>query len=269
MVERACRRLEQESERIGLDVLARELGLSSFHLQRTFKNVMGITPRQYSEACRTQRFREGVQGGASVTAAMYDAGYGSSSRLYEKAQAELGMTPATYGRGGRDTRINYAITDTPLGKLIVATTGKGICAVRLGDSAIELESELRDEYPAAEFEVNDGLLTAAVDQIVDHLNGRLPQIELPLDIRATAFQRQVWQALRSIPVGETRSYSDIARQIERPGAVRAVARACASNPVALVIPCHRVIREDKSVGGYRWGIDRKRQLLARERGDVK
>ena len=265
MIERACRLLEQGDERVGLDGLSRELGQSSFHLQRTFKNVMGITPRQYAEACRTARFREGVQSGASVTAAMYDAGYGSSSRLYEKAQAELGMTPATYSRGGRDMTISYAIADSPLGKLIVAATSKGICAVRLGDSAVELERDLRNEYPAAQIEEDHGPLTEAVSQIIDHLNAKLPRIELALDLRATAFQRQVWEALRSIPFGETRSYSDIAKQIGRPKAVRAVARACATNPVALIIPCHRVVREDKTLGGYRWGIERKEKLLASER----
>jgi AraC family transcriptional regulator of adaptative response/methylated-DNA-[protein]-cysteine methyltransferase len=267
-VQRACRLLEQSDERVGLDGLSRELGQSSFHLQRTFKNVMGITPRQYAEACRTARFRAGVQGGASVTAAMYDAGYGSSSRLYEKAQAELGMTPATYSRGGRDVTISYAIADSPLGKLIVAATSKGICAVRLGDSAVELERDLRDEYPAAQIEGDDGPLAEALGQIIDHLNAKVPRIELPLDIRATAFQRQVWEALRSIPRGETRSYTDIAKQIGRPKAVRAVARACATNPVALIIPCHRVVREDKTLGGYRWGIERKKKLLEVEREDL-
>jgi AraC family transcriptional regulator of adaptative response/methylated-DNA-[protein]-cysteine methyltransferase len=249
--------------------LSDQLGLSPFHFQRTFKSIMGLTPRQYAEACRANRFRDGVHKGEKITAAMYAAGYGSSSRLYERAEAELGMTPATYGRGGPRTRIKYAITDSPLGKLLVAGTDKGICAVRLGDSAATLESDLSKEYAAARIEKDEKRFTAVLEQIIDYLAAKLPRLELPLDIRATAFQRQVWEALRAIPLGETRSYSEVAREIGKPTSVRAVARACATNPVALVIPCHRVIREDQSLGGYRWGLERKKKLLASEQEAVR
>jgi AraC family transcriptional regulator, regulatory protein of adaptative response / methylated-DNA-[protein]-cysteine methyltransferase len=265
LVQRACRLIEeQEDEKLSLEALSKQLGLSSFHLQRTFKQVIGISPRQYAEACRTDRFRTNVRSGDSVTMAMYAAGYGSSSRLYERAGSELGMTPATYGRRGIQTTIHYTVAKSPLGYLLVAATSKGICSVRLGDSVAELDESLRSEYEAAEIRKDDKTLSSAVKQILDHLDSKQPHLDLPLDIRATAFQRQVWEALRSIPYGETRSYGEVARAIGQPKAVRAVARACATNPVALVIPCHRVIREDKSLGGYRWGIDRKKKLLAKE-----
>jgi len=265
MVQEACRLIEQnEDETTTLDALSRQLGLSSFHLQRTFKSIMGITPRQYAESCRTNRFKSSVRNGESVTAAMYDAGYGSSSRLYERAAAELGMTPATYSRAGRETKINYTIVESALGYLLVAATDKGVCMVRLGDTAAALESDLQKEFAAAKIGRNNKELEKAVTQILDHLAGKQPRLDLPLDIQATAFQRQVWEALRSIPYGATRSYSEIAKEIGQPKAVRAVARACATNPVALVIPCHRVIREDRSLGGYRWGLERKKKLLEKE-----
>jgi len=265
MVQEACRLIEQnEDETTTLDALSRQLGLSSFHLQRTFKSIMGITPRQYAESCRTNRFKSSVRSGESVTAAMYYAGYGSSSRLYERAAAELGMTPATYSRAGRETKINYTIVESALGYLLVAATDKGVCMVRLGDTAAALESDLQKEFAAAKIGRNNKELEIAVTQIIDHLAGKQPRLDLPLDIQATAFQRQVWEALRSIPYGATRSYSEIAKEIGQPKAVRAVARACATNPVALVIPCHRVIREDRSLGGYRWGLERKKKLLEKE-----
>jgi len=265
MVRRACRLIEQsEDETTTLDTLSRQLGLSSFHLQRTFKSIMGITPRQYAESCRTNRFKSSIRSGESVTAAMYDAGYSSSSRLYERAAAELGMTPATYSRAGRQTIISYTIAESTLGHLLVAATDKGICTVRLGDSAAALEADLHKEFAAAEIGTNNKELDNAVKQILDHLAGKQPRLDLPVDIQATAFQRQVWEALRAIPYGATRSYSEIAKEIGQPKAVRAVARACATNPVALVVPCHRVIREDRSLGGYRWGLERKKKLLERE-----
>lgn len=265
MVQRACRYIEtHHGETIDLSTLGDHLGLSSFHLQRTFKNIMGITPRQYAEAFRTNKFKTNVRRGESITDAMYDAGFGSSSRLYERATAELGMTPATYGRGGRGAHINYTIVPSPLGNLLIAATEKGICAVRLGNSETELESDLRREYPAAHVERNDGSLRDWVRAILNHLAGKQPRLDLPLDIQATAFQRRVWEALRSIPYGSTRSYGEVAESIGWPAAVRAVARACATNPVALVIPCHRVIRGDKSLGGYRWGLERKEALLEKE-----
>jgi AraC family transcriptional regulator of adaptative response/methylated-DNA-[protein]-cysteine methyltransferase len=267
MVRRACALIEelQKEGSVDLTTLGTRLGVSSFHLQRTFKSIMGVTPRQYAEARRISGFKASVREGDSITAAMYDAGFGSSSRLYERATAELGMTPATYARGGRGLAVNYAVAACPFGKLLVAATEKGICAVRLGDSATVLETDLRNEFPAAHIERHNEPLGEWVREIIQHLEGGRPNLELPLDVRATAFQRQVWEVLQKIPYGSTRSYGEVAQAIGRPTAVRAVARACATNPVALVIPCHRVIREDKSLGGYRWGLERKKKLLAQER----
>jgi AraC family transcriptional regulator of adaptative response/methylated-DNA-[protein]-cysteine methyltransferase len=200
---------------------------------------------------------------------MYDAGYGSSSRLYERAPAQLGMTPADYRRGGKGVKISYTTAGCSLGRLLVAGTAKGVCSVRLGDSDAELERNLQMEYPAAEINRDDKALSKWVEELLSHLDGERPHLDLPLDVQATAFQWSVWEKLREIPYGTTRSYGDVARAIGRPTATRAVARACATNPVALVIPCHRVIREDKGLGGYRWGIERKQKLLARERSAAK
>jgi len=265
MTQRVCRLIEEsEGEPVTLAALSEQLGVSSFHLQRTFKSVMGITPKHYAETWRVNKFKQGVRKGEAVTSAIYDAGFGSSSRLYESAAARLGMTPATYGKGGRGAVINYAIVDSPLGRLLVAATGKGVCSVMLGDSDVSLKADLLKEFPAAEIGHDEKLLRSSANAIVEHLKHNSPHINLPLDIRATAFQRQVWEQLRAIPYGETYSYSEVAKAIGQQKAVRAVARACATNPVALVIPCHRVIREDKSLGGYRWGLERKKKLLERE-----
>jgi AraC family transcriptional regulator of adaptative response/methylated-DNA-[protein]-cysteine methyltransferase len=267
LVRRTCELIKelQEEGTVNLTTLGRRLGVSSFHLQRTFKSIMGVTPRQYAEARRISGFKASVREGESIAGAMYDAGFGSSSRLYERATAELGMTPATYARGGQGMRINFAISECSFGQLLVAATERGICAVRLGDSASGLETDLRNEFFAAQLERHEEPLGQWVKQIVEHLAGGRPNLDLPLDVRATAFQRSVWEALQRIPYGSTSSYSEVAKAIGRPTAVRAVARACATNPVALVIPCHRVIREDQSLGGYRWGLERKKKLLARER----
>jgi AraC family transcriptional regulator of adaptative response/methylated-DNA-[protein]-cysteine methyltransferase len=240
--------------------------MSPYHLQRVFKRIVGVSPREYREALRVGEFKSRVKKGESVTSALYEAGYGSSSRLYENAGGRLGMTPAAYRRGGRGVSINYTIAGCPLGRLLVAATEKGVCSVRLGDSDKELEAALRTEYSEAEINRDDKTLGEWVGALVDHLQGKHPRLDLPLDVQATAFQWSVWQKLKEIPYGCTRSYSEVARAIGRPSAVRAVARACATNPVALVIPCHRVVREDQSLGGYRWGIERKRALLERERG---
>jgi AraC family transcriptional regulator of adaptative response/methylated-DNA-[protein]-cysteine methyltransferase len=265
-----CRIIEEnEGEPVSLSALGAQLGVSSFHLQRTFKSVMGITPKDYAETCRVNRFKQGVRKGDAITSAMYDAGFGSSSRLYESASAQLGMTPATYGKGGRGATINYAIVGTPLGRLLVAATEKGVCSVMLGDSEAALEADLLREFPAAEIRHDEKPLRSAVKTIVEHLKSKSPRIDLPLDIQATAFQRQVWEQLRAIPYGQTHSYSEVAKAMGQEKAVRAVARACATNPVALVIPCHRVIREDKSLGGYRWGLERKKRLLEREKARAK
>jgi AraC family transcriptional regulator, regulatory protein of adaptative response / methylated-DNA-[protein]-cysteine methyltransferase len=266
MVQRVCRLIEaREGEPVTLAMLSEQLGVSSFHLQRTFKSIMGITPKQYIDACRIQKFKTQVRDGDSITAAMYEAGFSSSSRLYSRAPSELGMTPATYGRGGRGAVIHYAIAQCPLGRLLVAATERGVCAVRLGDSDEALQSDLRNEYPAADIKHSQAAVEKSVQLLLDYLRGEQPRLELPLDIQATAFQWKVWEKLRAIPLGETRSYGEVAKALGKPGAVRAVARACASNPVALVIPCHRVIREDQSLGGYRWGLERKRRLLDNER----
>jgi AraC family transcriptional regulator of adaptative response/methylated-DNA-[protein]-cysteine methyltransferase len=263
----ACRHIEEHGdEPLTLQALAARVGLSPYHLQRVFKRIVGVSPREYREALRVDKFKSRVKKGESVTSALYEAGYGSSSRLYENAGGRLGMTPAAYRRGGRGASISYTIAGCPLGRLLVAATEKGVCAVRIGDSDKELETALRTEYSEAEIHRDDKSLGEWVGALVDHLRGKHPRLDLPLDVQATAFQWSVWQKLKEIPYGSTRSYSEVARAIGRPSAVRAVARACATNPVALVIPCHRVVREDQSLGGYRWGIDRKRALLERERG---
>jgi AraC family transcriptional regulator of adaptative response/methylated-DNA-[protein]-cysteine methyltransferase len=265
MAQAVCRIIEEsEGEAVSLAALSEQLGVSSFHLQRTFKSVMGITPKDYAESGRVKRFKQGVRQGEGVTTAMYDAGFGSSSRLYETASSELGMTPATYGKGGRGAVINYAVVETTLGQLLVAATDKGVCSVKLGDSEAGLEADLFAEFPAANIHRDEKPLRSAVKGIVDHLKSKTPRIDLPLDIQATAFQRQVWEQLRAIPYGQTHSYSEVAKAMGQEKAVRAVARACATNPVALVIPCHRVIREDKTLGGYRWGLERKKRLLETE-----
>lgn len=265
MARQVCHLIEEnQGESITLARLSKETGVSAFHLQRTFKNIMGISPAQYAEMRRINRFKQSVRDGESIASATYGAGFGSSSRLYEGAAAQLGMTPATYGKGGRGAVINYAIVECELGMLLVAATEKGVCAVKLGDSVAELELDLLNEFSAAEVRRNETLLAPSVQVILDHLSDTRPHIDLPLDIRATAFQKQVWEQLRRIPVGETYSYTDVAKAIGQEKAVRAVARACASNPVALVIPCHRVIRENHSLGGYRWGLERKRKLLQAE-----
>lgn len=265
MVKRACRIIEDQAEgALSLSDLSAQLNISPYHLQRTFKKVMGVTPRGYATAQRMSQFKSRIKEGESVTDAMYNAGYGSSSRLYEKADSELGMTPAAYHRGGAGTLISYTVVSCPLGHLLVARTERGLCAVRLGDTESELEAALFAEFPTAEIRRDDTALSESIEALLRHLDGQQISPDLPLDVKATAFQRRVWEELRRIPYGSTNSYSDIARKIGQPTAVRAVARACATNPVALVIPCHRVIREDGSLSGYRWGLERKRKLLARE-----
>jgi AraC family transcriptional regulator, regulatory protein of adaptative response / methylated-DNA-[protein]-cysteine methyltransferase len=238
---------------------------SQFHLQRLFKKFMGITPRQYAEARRTARFKANLKSGRSVTDAIYEAGYGSSSRVYENASAQLGMTPATYGKGGKGMTIHYTVAECPLGLLLVAATGKGICSVTLGDDAQGLAATLHAEFPQADIaHDDDARLRAPVAALLAHLAGQTPHPDLPLDVQGTAFQKRIWDELRRIPYGQTASYGEIARRTGQPTATRAVARACATNPAALVTPCHRVIRENGDLGGYRWGVERKRQLLERE-----
>ncbi|HJU89808.1 MAG TPA: bifunctional DNA-binding transcriptional regulator/O6-methylguanine-DNA methyltransferase Ada [Gemmatimonadaceae bacterium] len=248
-----------------LRALATSSRVSPYHLLRTFKRTMGITPREYAEARRMNRLRGRLRSGASITHALYDTGFSSSSRLYERAPAQLGMTPAAYRNGGVNERVSFTIADSPLGRLLVAATERGVCMVSLGDEDSALERVLHAELPAAELERDDDALTARVGAIVDYLRGEEPHLDLPLDIRATAFQRRVWQALREIPYGATRTYAEVARAIGTPTAHRAVARACATNPVPLVIPCHRVVRSDGEMGGYRLGAGRKKLLLEMEK----
>jgi len=265
-VERACALIDAgEGQSITLAELADHVGLSPWHLQRLFTRAMGVSPRDYAEARRSRRFRDALRNGESVAEATYGAGYGSSSRVYERTGEKLGMTPASYAKGGKGARIAYAIVESPLGRLLVAATARGVCFVSLGDSDAALEAVLAEEFPLAEeLRRDEALIAPAVEALLDHLAGRTPHVELPLDVRATAFQRRVWQELMAIPPGETRSYSEIAAALGLPKAQRAVGRACATNPVAIVIPCHRALRVDGALAGYRWGVEVKRKLLRRE-----
>jgi AraC family transcriptional regulator, regulatory protein of adaptative response / methylated-DNA-[protein]-cysteine methyltransferase len=264
-IRRACVYLANVEGHPSLATLAARLGGSPYHFQRNFRRLVGVTPREYADACRLRRVKRRLRAGADVTGAMFDAGYGSSSRFYERAAPKLGMTPSTYRRGGAGMNIRYTIVDSSLGRLLVASTSRGVCAVAMGSSDAELERALAREYPAASITPDSGVLAKWTEAILAHLTGRRPRLDLPLDVQATAFQWQVWKALAAIPYGETRSYREIAATIGRPRAARAVARACAANPVALAIPCHRVVPADGSSGGYRWGMGRKKALLASER----
>lgn len=255
-------------EAVSLATLARVSGLSAFHLQRRFKQALGVSPREYQSACRADRFRHELRAGRDVAAATYEAGYGSPSRVYEASPTGRGMSPATYRRGGAGAEIGFVTVRVPLGWLLVASTAAGICAVKLGDSARALEAELRDEFPHATIEADAIVKPDWITSIVDSLGGTRRGIDLPLDVRGTAFQWRVWRALQRIAPGETQSYSDVARAIGQPAAVRAVARACATNPVCLVIPCHRVVGKDGGLGGYRWGVSRKARLLKDEKSKV-
>ena len=258
---RARKLLDDSDTTLTLQELSRRVGLSAFHLQRLFKRATGLSPREYQSARRTQHVKARLRDGADVTTSLYDAGYGSPSRLYESARRQFGMTPAAYGKGGAGERIAFTTADCPLGVMLAAATHRGVCAVRFGEDGSQLECELREEFHAAEIHRDEDALRDCVNAILPALEGNAAFIDLPLDIRATAFQRKVWGALRRIPAGETRSYREIARQIGDPSATRAVARACASNPVAVVIPCHRVVRENGDLSGYRWGVQRKQKLL--------
>jgi AraC family transcriptional regulator of adaptative response/methylated-DNA-[protein]-cysteine methyltransferase len=263
-VAQAQRLLDEAESTPTLGELGEAVGMSPFHLQRVFKRATGLSPREYAAARRTERLKAALRRGKDVTNALYDAGYGSSRALYARAQEHLGMSPATYRRGGAGQQIAYAIEDSPLGRLLVAATDKGICALRFGDDDTSLERELRTEFPQATLARDASAVRPYVRPVVDHLQGQHTQLELPLDVQASAFQQRVWAALRDIPYGQTRSYSQLAQMIGEPSAVRAVARACATNPVALVVPCHRVVRTGGALGGYRWGLERKRALLERE-----
>ncbi len=262
---RVCELLGSE-DLYSLEDLAEEVGLSPYHLQRSFKEIIGVSPKKYSEAKRMERFKSELRERGDVTAAMYDAGFGSSSRLYEKAAENMGMTPAAYKKGGQGVTINYSITDCELGRILVARTIKGLCNVAFADDDASLEENLRREYPNAEVVKDAKVLKGFVDELLTHLSGEKKRLDLPLDIQATAFQMKVWELLRKIPYGETVTYSQIAEQLGDMKKVRAVAQACANNRVAVVIPCHRVVGKDGKLTGYRWGVERKKALLQAEKG---
>jgi len=255
-------------ERITLELLGGESGLSPYHLQRKFKEIIGLTPAQYIRARKSERLKDELKRGETVSRATFGAGYGSSSRVYGTADAQLGMTPATYKRGGEGMHIDYAIARTSLGALLVGATPRGVCAVTLGDDASALEAALAHEYPAAtraRVTAPSSALASWVEEIVAAMDGGRARSDIPIDVQASAFQWKVWRELQKIPLGETRSYSEIASAIGSPKAVRAVASACASNRVAVVVPCHRAVRLDGGLGGYRWGVERKKRLLEKER----
>src|SRR2546425_4931671 len=265
IVKSICRYMEQHrDEPLTLERLASAFHLSPFHLQRRFKAVLGITPRAYADSCRLTSLKRNLQAGHSVTRAMYDAGYSSSSRLYERTASQLGMTPDKYRRGAIAASIRYTCTDSLLGRMLVAATQKGICAIQFADSDDELNEGLKREFPFAARRRGGNALQTWTQTLLQQMGGQKLNSSLPLDIRATAFQRRVWSYLQSIPFGATRSYSQVAKAIGKPSASRAVARACATNPVAVVIPCHRVVRESGEMGGYRWGVERKQALLEME-----
>ena len=265
---RACRLIEAailDAEDIpSLDNLAGEAGLSRFHFHRVFKEVTGVTPKAYAAAFKSSRIKAELTKGGSVTAAIYEAGYNSSSRFYETATARLGMTPVQYRNGGRDAEIRFAVAQCSLGAVVIAATDRGVCAIQFGDDPQALVENLQDRFPEARLVGGDAEFEKLVAAVVGHVEAPRHALDLPLDVRGTAFQQRVWQALCEIPAGSTASYAEIAARIGSPKAVRAVAQACAANPLAVAIPCHRVVRTDGALSGYRWGVERKRELLARE-----
>ena len=264
-VKRICRYIEQHlDEPVTLAKLGTVFGQSPFHLQRTFKNALGITPREYADSCRMNLLKRNLQAGQSVTHALYEAGYSSSSRLYERTASQLGMTPDKYRRGAIAAVIRYTCTDSPLGRMLVAATEKGICAIQFADTDDELTEGLKREFPFAQRKRDDDSMRSWRKTLLSRIAGHKLNRALPLDIQATAFQRRVWTHLQTLPFGSTESYGQVAKAIGQPGAARAVARACAANPVAVAIPCHRVVREDGEMGGYRWGVGRKQTLLRLE-----
>jgi AraC family transcriptional regulator of adaptative response/methylated-DNA-[protein]-cysteine methyltransferase len=266
LVERAARELAHNNEEnLRVATLARKLGTSASALRRAFHQVTGLAPRDLADALRLKRFKSLLRSGKNITDALYETGYGSSSRVYERSDAQLGMTPAAYQKGGKGMKLNYTIAKSPLGKVLVAATDRGVSAVYLGGAEQELLAELREEYPRAELAPAKESDQRWVSEIVRQIEGKPASQELPLDVQGTAFQRRVWQELQRIPRGTTRTYTQVAQSLGQPTAVRAVARACATNPVSIVVPCHRVIRGDGSLAGYRWGLSRKEQLIAAER----
>jgi AraC family transcriptional regulator of adaptative response/methylated-DNA-[protein]-cysteine methyltransferase len=265
LVERACRRLASEAPPPALAALAREAGLSPFHFHRVFKAVTGLTPKGFALAQRAEQARLKVPRSGTVTEAIYDSGFDSNARFYASADRMLGMTPSAYRAGGADTDIRFAVGQSSLGAVLVAQSGRGVCAISLGDDPEALVHELQDRFPKANLIGADRDFEKLVARVVGLVESPGTGLDLPLDLRGSVFQMRVWRALREIPAGSTASYAQIARRIGEPKAVRAVAGACAANPVAIAIPCHRVVRSDGGLSGYRWGVERKRRLLQRER----
>lgn len=264
MVAKACRIITDAESSPVLGDLAAQVGMSPYHFHRVFKQTTGVTPRAYAAAQREKKVRNALTEGGSVTSAIFDAGYNASSRFYEKSNAVLGMTPSTYKAGGADTAIQFAVGASSLGAVLVARSAKGICAIFMGDDADALILDLQRRFPRAAISRGGKDFAKSIAEVVRMVDKPGMGLDLPLDVRGTAFQKRVWQALQKIPVGTTSSYADVARRIGKPKSVRAVAQACGANPLAVVIPCHRVVRSDGDLSGYRWGVERKRALLDAE-----
>ena len=256
-----------DEENVRLESIATQMNASPEKLRRAFRTTTGLSPREFSEAARMNRFKKSLRQGQSITEALYGCGFGSPSRIYEKTNSQLGMTPAAYQKGAPGMHIEYSITKSSLGHVLVAATERGISAIYLGENDKQLVSELRAEYPKAELRANSNGHATWVGEVLKRIDGSTPSLDLPLDVQATAFQRRVWQELQKIPLGSTRTYTQVARALGKPNSVRAVARACATNPVSIVVPCHRVIRSNGQLAGYRWGLKRKEELLQREGRD--
>ena len=265
LVAEACRLIDATEDSLDLDAVARAVGMSRFHFQRVFKTHAGVTPKAYAAARRAGRVRAALPGAGSVTDAVYAAGFNSSSRFYAGSEAMLGMAPSRFKAGGAGEEIRFAVAACSLGAILVAATGRGICAVLMGDDPEPLVRDLQDRFPKAHLIGADAGFERTVAQVIGLVEAPRIGLDLPLDVRGTAFQQRVWAALRAIPAGETVSYTELAQRIGSPAAVRAVAGACAANPVAVAIPCHRVVRNDGGLSGYRWGIERKAALIAREK----
>src|ERR671922_248272 len=263
-VTKACRLIEDSEKAPSLEELANHAGMSTYHFHRVFKTITGLTPREYAVAHRAKRVRNELGRSGTVTEAIYDAGYSSNGRFYETSNEVLGMTPSNYRAGGASTEIRFAVGECPLGSILVAQSERGVCAILLGDDPGKLVRDLQDRFPRANLIGGDAEFERLVSKVVGFIEAPALGLDLPLDIRGTAFQQRVWQALREIPAGSTASYADIADRIGAPNSVRAVAQACAANALAVAIPCHRVVRNDGALSGYRWGVDRKRALLKRE-----
>jgi AraC family transcriptional regulator of adaptative response/methylated-DNA-[protein]-cysteine methyltransferase len=263
-VAQACRLIENAEHMPSLEQLAQHADLSRYHFHRVFKQVTGLTPRAYAAAHRAKRVRSALDRSATVTSAIFDAGYNASSRFYAQSAQLLGMTPSNYRAGGADTEIRFALGLCSLGSILIASSARGVCAIALGDDPELLLRELQDRFPNAQLIGGDATFEQLVARVVGFIETPVLGLDLPLDVRGSAFQQRVWQALRDIPAGSTVSYSELARRIGSPKAARAVAGACATNPLALAIPCHRVVRSDGALSGYRWGVARKRALLERE-----